>query len=188
VGKAQSIWEFHPENRSVPKQHLISLIETLTAVEQKKQFAFTVFDKEDNSILGLARIFQIDWAHKTVEIGTWLSPNAWGAGFNTEIKYLLLHFCFEELKMFRVQFKTDVLNVRSQRALEKLGASMEGCIRKERITWKGTPRDVHIYSIIDDEWSMIKSRLEARFSTRPSSYKPPFVYAYSDSGSVLVGS
>jgi RimJ/RimL family protein N-acetyltransferase len=80
---------------------------------------------------------------------------------NTECKYLLLEYAFETLGCIRVQFKTDLRNERSQRAIERLGAKREGLLRNHMILPDGRYRDSVYYSIIDKEWPEVKTRLEA---------------------------
>jgi RimJ/RimL family protein N-acetyltransferase len=84
----------------------------------------------------------------------------WRTRVNTECKYLLLKYCFEELKLQRVQFKTDVQNKRSRAAIMRLGATQEGIIRKHMVLPEEYVRDSVIFSIIDDEWPAVKKRLE----------------------------
>jgi RimJ/RimL family protein N-acetyltransferase len=79
---------------------------------------------------------------------------------NTEAKYLLLHHAFERLGCIRVQFKADARNERSIRAIERLGAVREGVLRKHMILPDGTIRNSVFFSILDDEWPRVKSRLE----------------------------
>ena len=79
-----------------------------------------------------------------------------GTFVNLECKFLLLKFCFDELKMIRVQFKTDERNVRSQKAIERLGAIKEGILRNERILENGYIRNAVIYSFTDDDWRKAK--------------------------------
>jgi len=78
---------------------------------------------------------------------------------NTEAKYLLLQYAFESLGCIRVQFKTDLRNERSQRALERLGAIKEGVLRNHMLLMDGTYRHSVYYSILDMEWPGIKARL-----------------------------
>ena len=61
--------------------------------------------------------------------------------------------------MIRVQFKTDAENLRSQKALERIGATKEGVLRNERIRSTGKPRNAVVYSIIDQEWPNVKKSL-----------------------------
>ena len=79
---------------------------------------------------------------------------------NVECKNLLLQFCFEELKTLRVQFKKDELNIRSRKAIEKIGGRFEGILRKDRIKHNGESRNAAYYSIIDSEWPNVKKNLE----------------------------
>jgi N-acetyltransferase len=81
---------------------------------------------------------------------------------NTECKYLLLRHAFETLGCIRVNFKADTRNERSLRAIERLGAVKEGVLRKHMILQDGFMRDSVIYSILDDEWPVVKYRLEER--------------------------
>jgi N-acetyltransferase len=168
VGSDERIWEFHPENRSKDHLHRMFLENVLLGVHNHTQLAFVVRYKLEGRIIGLARFFHINLYDYTVEMGTWLTPDAWGKGINLDLKYTLLRHLFEQMAMQRVQFRTDVLNMRSQMALHKLGAQLEGRIRKERIRWTGAYRDVYIFSILREEWDTIKVRLEAKLMQEPS--------------------
>ena len=79
---------------------------------------------------------------------------------NTETKFLMLQHAFEVKNMNRVQFNTDSRNIRSQTAIERLGAKKEGVLRKHRIIADGYVRDTVVFSIIKEEWPMIKSLLQ----------------------------
>jgi len=83
---------------------------------------------------------------------------------NTECKYLLLAHAFEELKCIRVQLKTDLINLRSQKAIERIGAQREGILRNHMILPSGRVRDSVFYSILDSEWMEVKKRLEEMLS------------------------
>ena len=122
---------------------------------------FTIIDQESNQIVGSTRFHNISHENWSVEIGkTWLSPSVWGTHLNTECKYLLLCHCFETLHTIRVQLKADVRNIRSQRAIERLGAVREGVLRQHWIMPDGHKRDSVYYSILLEEWPECKKRLE----------------------------
>ena len=105
--------------------------------------------------------------HKKLEIGsTWLHPGYWATEINLECKLLLLTYCFEELKAVRVQLKTDENNIRSRKAIEKIGGQFEGVLRNEIIRDNGTKRNSAIYSIIDEEWTAKKERLIELFTKK----------------------
>jgi RimJ/RimL family protein N-acetyltransferase len=115
----------------------------------------------DGNIIGTTRYGAIDRANRSVEIGwTLLSADARRTAANTEAKYLQLRHAFDDLGALRVWLKTDVINERSQRAIERLGAVLEGVIRNERILPGGRIRDAKYYSIIDRDWPQIRARLE----------------------------
>ncbi len=121
----------------------------------------------DERAVGATGYNQIFHADCAVEIGgTWLHPSVWRTAINTECKYLMLRHAFESLGCTRVQLKTDARNLRSQRAIERLGAVKEAVLRKHMITRGGFVRDSFVYSILDREWHAVKSRLEG-FLNRP---------------------
>jgi N-acetyltransferase len=106
--------------------------------------------------------FETRWLNRTLEIGwTWLSPAYWRTAVNTAAKYLLLRHAFEALGAYRVELMTDVRNLRSQRAIERLGASREGLARSHMICPDGFRRDSVLYSLLDHAWPTVKARLEA---------------------------
>lgn len=135
----------------------------LIAVQNKddgKQLPFMVKDKLSGEIIGTTRIGDIDTANRNVEIGwTWLTPSAWRTKVNTECKFLMLQYCFEELEVLRVQFSISGQNIRSQKAVERIGAVKEGTFRKHRIKADGTIHDNIFYSIVDTEWIEVKGKL-----------------------------
>lgn len=116
----------------------------------------------DGTVVGTTRYGAIDRANRSVEIGwTMLSAEARRTAANTEAKYLQLRHAFEELRAVRVWLKTDVLNERSQRAIERIGAKLEGVIRNERFLPNGRLRDAKYYSIVDHEWPGVREHLQA---------------------------
>ena len=117
--------------------------------------------KETKEIIGSTRLFEIFPTDKKVEIGwTWLIKKYWGTTINLECKLLLLTYCFEVLKTRRVQLKTDVNNLRSRKAIEKIGGEFEGILRKDKIKANGESRSAAYYSIIDDEWEFAKAKIK----------------------------
>lgn len=136
------------------------LIMAVKNKKEGKQIPFIIKDKRTGRVIGTTRIGDIDKVNRNVEIGwTWLSPEVWKTKVNTECKFLLLTYCFEELKVLRVQFSVSGQNVRSQKAVERIGATKEGNFRKHRVKADGTIHDNIFYSIIDSEWESVKQRL-----------------------------
>ena len=89
-----------------------------------------IVDKQSGDIIGSTRFMDIDDKHQRLEIGyTWLTPAYWRTAINTNCKYLLLRYSFEHLHLQRVQIKTDHENIRSQKAIERIGATKrEYCV------------------------------------------------------------
>jgi len=138
-----------------------------TALEEKKQrrsHPFAIFDKKQNEYLGCTRFGNVDLKNRKLEIGwTWLHPQLHGTGFNKHCKFLLLRFCFEEIQLIRVELKTSSLNIRSQKAMLKIGAVKEGTLRKHFINDDGSVRDSVYFSFLDDEWPGVKENIFKEF-------------------------
>lgn len=121
---------------------------------------FVVVDIATGKIIGSTRFWKIDRKNLKSEIGsTWYSKSWQRTYANTEAKYLMLQYAFEELNCVRVQFTTDVLNEKSQNAILRIGAQKEGVVRNERIMPNGRKRNSVRFSIIDEEWPSIKDNL-----------------------------
>jgi RimJ/RimL family protein N-acetyltransferase len=114
-------------------------------------------------LVGASGYLEIRPDHLGLEVGrTWIGKANQGTRVNPESKLLLLSHAFETLGAIRVQLKTDLRNVQSQRAIEKLGAVREGVLRRYQIRSNGMIRDTVVYSILAEEWPEIRARLEAR--------------------------
>ncbi|HET7455980.1 MAG TPA: GNAT family protein [Solirubrobacterales bacterium] len=128
-----------------------------------RRFPFAVRDAESGSVIGSTSYWDFDAHNAHVEIGsTWLNRTSWGTGRNANAKLLLMAHAFESLRLERVAFRTDILNQRSQRAIERLGATREGVHRHEMRRRDGSWRDSVHYSILRSEWPDAKGRLVER--------------------------
>jgi ribosomal-protein-alanine N-acetyltransferase len=124
---------------------------------------WTIFVRQTGEAAGMTGYLDIRPPHRGLEIGrTWIARAHQGTRVNPESKHLLLRHAFEDLGAARVQFKTDLTNLHSQRAIEKLGATREGVLRRYQMRSNGTLRDTVIYSILAEEWPQVKARLEER--------------------------
>lgn len=111
-------------------------------------------------LAGSTRYGDLRPEHGGVEIGwTWLHPRQHGTGVNRRMKRLLLAHAFEVLNLERVQLKTDLLNLRSQRAIEGLGATREGVLRSHLRRPDGSMRDTVMYSVTRGEWPEVRRHL-----------------------------
>ncbi len=128
-----------------------------------EEVPFAIVACDTGAVIGSTRWMDISRVHRRVEIGsTWLTPAAQRTLANTEAKYLQLAQLFEVLGAVRVQFKTDLRNTQSQRALEKLGAIREGVLRRHMVVRDGFVRDSVYYGITDLDWPGVKRRLQER--------------------------
>lgn len=126
---------------------------------------FVIIDAASRKVVGCTRFWKIDRANRKLEIGhTWLSQSFQRSGINTEAKYLLLTYAFEVMNCVRVQFTTDENNTRSRAAILRIGAQQEGIVRHERIMPDGRKRNSVRFSIIDDEWEVVKAGLEGKMA------------------------
>lgn len=119
--------------------------------------------KPEMEAVGMTGYLDIRPPHRGLEIGrTWIAKPYQGTRVNPESKYLLLRHAFEDLGAVRVQFKTDLNNLHSQRAIEKLGGRREGVLRRYQTRSNGFIRDTVMFSILDEEWPAVKAGLEGR--------------------------
>jgi RimJ/RimL family protein N-acetyltransferase len=103
-----------------------------------------------------------------VEIGaTWLSASAQRTRCNTEAKYLMLSHAFDVWEVHRVALKTDERNTRSRRAIERLGARLDGVRRADMPGQDGSVRNSAYYSIVRAEWPAIRAKLEESLAREP---------------------
>lgn len=122
---------------------------------------FAVRHLPSGRIAGATRYLDIRPAHRGLEIGgTWYGTEFQRSGVNTEAKFLLLRHAFETLGAIRVQFKADSRNEKSLRAIERIGATREGTLRKHMLLADGVERDSVYFSILDEEWPAVRRHLE----------------------------
>jgi RimJ/RimL family protein N-acetyltransferase len=122
--------------------------------------AFTVFDAAGR-VAGMTTYMNTDAANKRVEIGsTWTRASAQRSALNTQCKRLLLGHAFETLECIAVEFRTHRLNTQSRRAIERLGAQLDGILRAHGRAADGSLRDTAVYSITAFEWPAVRSHLD----------------------------
>ncbi|MFB7640462.1 GNAT family N-acetyltransferase [Peribacillus butanolivorans] len=127
-------------------------------------YPFLVIDKRTNEIAGSTRLGNIQFNNKRLEIGwTWYGKPYRGTGLNKACKFELLKYAFEIMDFRRVQFSADIRNIRSQKAIKKLGATKEGVFRANYMDTSGVSRDDVYFSIIHTEWNDIKRNVFKEF-------------------------
>jgi N-acetyltransferase len=124
-----------------------------------RMLPFTVLDA-DRKPAGMTTYMNVDAANRRVEIGsTWYRKRVQSTALNTECKLMLLTHAFENLDCIAVEFRTHVLNAQSRRGIERLGAKLDGILRRHSIMPGGIIRDTAVYSITAEEWLMVRARL-----------------------------
>jgi RimJ/RimL family protein N-acetyltransferase len=135
----------------------------LAGLRDGSQLPWIVRELTTGEIVGSTRYHDIIRDIARVEIGYTFYAGTWQrTHVNTACKLLLLEHAFETLGCTVVGFRVDELNVRSQRAVEALGARKDGVIRRFQRRPDGSARDTHMYSILLEEWPEVRRRLEAR--------------------------
>src|SRR5579864_3804800 len=166
VGLDEDLWRWIPVPVRTP-QEMRAYIET--ALEEQARgvsLPFAIIEKASGRAIGSTRYGNIDRMHRRVEIGwTWVAREWQRTPINAEAKYLLLRHAFETLGCIRVELKTDSLNEKSRAAILRIGAREEGIFRNHMITASGRIRHTVYFSIVDNEWPIVKARLEQRLKS-----------------------
>jgi len=163
LARDERIWEFTKTlllNDSFDRQFDTYFDTALDVTALGGLQSFIIRQLADGALVGMTRLYAISPADKSLEIGyTWYTPAVWGKVHNKECKLLLLQYVFETLRFNRTQFRVAGQNLRSQKAVEKIGGVKEGVLRKAGYRPDGSLRDTVIFSIIDDEWPEKKEKL-----------------------------
>ena len=163
IGVGQTFWDFMLYGRMDSVEDMRNwVMDILSRAEKGTDLPFVAIHLASGKVAGATRYLNIMPKDRGLEIGgTWYGTDYQRTPVNTECKYLLLTHAFERLGCIRVQLKTDLRNVRSQNAIERIGAKREGILRNHMILPSGQFRDSVFYSILDSEWPEVKKRLEA---------------------------
>jgi RimJ/RimL family protein N-acetyltransferase len=147
----------------------------LTAAADGREGPFCTIDRTSGRVVGSTRFMTLRPEHRGLEIGwTWLHPDAWRTGINRGAKVLQLEHAFERLGCLRVELKTHAANARSRAAMERLGATFEGILRRYQITpgiGDGV-RDSAFYSVTDLDWPAVRAGLSPPEASPPPTSAP----------------
>lgn len=167
LAKDERIWQFYPFDGTDSSRILLVLTMALAERNVETRFPFVIVHKAENKIIGSTSLLDLQPKNLKLEIGsTWLHPDYWATPVNLECKLLLLTHCFEKLNTVRVQLKTDENNVRSRKAIEKIGGQLEGIFRNDMLRDNNTRRNSAYYSIIQEEWPEKKIKLAELYYLR----------------------
>ena len=152
-------WKFWFANVPSPDQmqnYVVKAIENA----KKGDIAFAVKTNNTNQIVGTTRFYNVDESNKRPMLGyTWYAKSACRTRVNTESKFLLLQYVFEQKAAIAVEFRTHYFNQVSRTAIERLGAKQDGILRNHQIMRDGSIRDTVVYSILQHEWPAVKNNL-----------------------------
>ncbi len=150
-------WTYYSHDLSIESEAVVWLKNRLSAYDARQALPFVIIDQTTHELAGSTSLANFSLPDRRVEIGwTWLGKAFQGTGLNKHAKYLLLQYAFETWNMERVEFKTDVLNQQSRKALKNIGATEEGVLRSHTLMINKRRRDSIFYSILRREWPEVK--------------------------------
>ena len=160
----EELWRYIPVRQPATRAEMGEWIETaLSEQRQGIRIPFAVIDNASLRAIGSTSYVFMSAENRHLDIGwTWYGREYWRTAVNTECKYMMLRRAFDELGCIRVQLRVDLRNLRSQRAVERIGGVRDGVLRKAQILHDGHQRSVVIYSILDEEWPARKVWFEER--------------------------
>jgi RimJ/RimL family protein N-acetyltransferase len=154
------LWRLWFTNVPAPEDMDREIERRLDLQAQGSMLPWTVFDA-DGHIVGMTTYMNVEASHRHVEIGsTWYAERVQRTALNTQCKRLLLAHAFESLDCIAVELRTHRLNTRSRRAIERIGAQLDGVLRSHQIARDGSLRDTAVYSIIAAEWPIVRAELD----------------------------
>jgi RimJ/RimL family protein N-acetyltransferase len=167
--KDGELWRLWYTSIPAPEKMGVEIDRRLGLQAAGSMLPFAVIDTESAKAVGMTTYMNIDAVNRRVEIGsTWYRRSVQRSDLNTQCKLLLLQHAFERLGCIAVEFRTHFFNQQSRRAIERLGARLDGILRSHQLASDGTLRDTCVYSIVAGEWPAVRSHLTWQL-TRPRS-------------------
>jgi RimJ/RimL family protein N-acetyltransferase len=159
------LWQLWYTTIPTPEGMAAEITRRLDLQANGSMWPFAVIDPATSQAVGMTTYMNIDAANRRLEIGsTWYRQNVQRTPLNTAAKRLLLAHAFEQLNCIAVEFRTHFFNHQSRRAIERLGAKLDGVLRSHQINLHpmgaGALRDTCVYSIIASEWPAVKTHLD----------------------------
>lgn len=167
--KDGELWTLWYTSVPTPAQMHTEIQRRLRLQSEGSMLPFAVVDTATGRAVGMTTYMNVDAVNHRVEIGsTWYRASVQRTTVNTQCKILLLTHAFESLKCIAVEFRTHFFNASSRRAIERLGAKLDGILRHHQLAGDGTLRDTCVYSIIAPDWPAVRSNLQWQLSRRRS--------------------
>jgi RimJ/RimL family protein N-acetyltransferase len=155
------LWKLWYTNAPSPETMHAEIHRRLTLEVSRSMLPFTVIDPATRQPVGMTSYINVDTINRRVEIGsTWYAQRVQRTALNTEAKLLLLAHAFDNMGCIAVEFRTHFMNGQSRRAIERLGAKLDGILRNHSLAANGTLRDTCVYSIIASEWPTVRAHLK----------------------------
>ena len=164
IAQEKDLIYYSPSDISTPEKLRDYIQVAVEGYKHNVTIPFIIYDKEKEAYAGSTRFGLINWKNKVLHIGwTWIGHSFQGTGLNTNMKFLMLEYAFESLKFEKVEFRIDERNTKSRKAVEKLGATLEGILRKDTVMNDGFRRSTYCYGILKEEWQPIKATIFKSF-------------------------
>jgi N-acetyltransferase len=155
------LWNLWYTKVPTPQAMRADIERRLGLQDKGSMLPFAVVENATRRVVGATTYMNIDAENRRVEIGsTWYARSVQRTGLNTECKRLLLAHAFETLDCIAVEFRTSHFNRASRRAIERLGAKLDGVLRSHMLAGNGSLRDTCVYSIIAAEWPGVRANLD----------------------------
>ncbi len=165
IANQNGLISYSPSDISSPESLKAYVQTALDGYYQKTTIPFIIYDKIKNGYAGSTRFGLINWHNKVLHIGwTWIGREFHGTGLNKNMKFLMLEYAFETLAFEKVEFRIDERNIHSRKAVEKIGGTLEGILRKDTIMRDDFRRSTCCYGILKEEWHGIKSTIFKEFN------------------------
>lgn len=153
VASQEKLVQYSPSDIYTPETLRKYVSIALAQKEMQTSIPFIVFDKKKQHYAGSSRFMNINRKNKVLEIGsTWIGKEFQGSGLNTQMKHLMVHHAFDVMGFEKIEFRIDERNIRSRKAVEKLGGILEGILRKNVFLLDGFKRNTCCYGILKEEW------------------------------------
>jgi len=160
VSQQENLIQYSPSDISTSEKLKEYVQVAVDGYYHKTIIPFIIFDKQTQAYAGSTRFGLINWKNKVLHIGwTWIGKQFQGTGLNKHMKFLMLQYAFETLKFDKVEFRIDERNTASRKAVEKIGATLEGILRKDTLMLDGFKRSTYCYGILKEEWPHIKATI-----------------------------
>ena len=160
IAEEKDLVYFSPSAISPPDELKAYVQRAVDRYYNKTAIPFIIYDKKKGAYAGSTRFALINWKNKVLHIGwTWIGREFQGTGLNKHVKALMLEYAFEVMKFDKVEFRVDKRNIRSRKAIEKIGGTLEGILRKDTLMLDGFKRSTCCYGILNEEWPNIRKHI-----------------------------